>query len=221
MMDFRKVNALTQSIYLVRFEILPEKSKQPKKLLFHILGNSQRVYKVHFPKGQPIKCSCPDHCMRKVNCKHIFFVTTKILKIEPEEWILVTDIDNVANKVGDLLPHLTDIQVSENVSSQYVKFITGKHQETDDSEVTIIIRNTDCCICLCDIDLEDENGKLTVKNKNDVVVCSTCRNGIHVICWDKWSSINGSRTCVYCRSTIKDKSNLSGMEKDEWGIKIL
>ena len=209
-MDFRKHNAITQRIHLVRFEIVPEKSNQPKKLIFHILGNSQRVYKVFFPKEQMMKCSCPDHCVRKVNCKHILFVTTKILNIEPEEWISITDIDNVAKDVAEFLPHLTDIQVSETVARKYAQLIAGETQDTGDDTKTEV-RNTECCVCLSDLDLEE---------KNDILVCSTCKNGIHVLCWNKWSSINGARSCVYCRSLIQH-NRASGMEKDKWGIKIL
>ncbi len=229
-MDFRKRNALTQSIFLVRLET------DATKLTFHILGTSKRVYKVVFEKDREPKCGCPDQCVRKVMCKHIHFVCEKILKIKPEFWHTIEDIASVVAAVNSRLPHLGHSHVIADEADQekynqkleesrqkYKRDMKDKKAEEFVSkflqvpEEKFYVRNEECCICLCNIEPESTS--------KDVMVCKMCLNGVHQQCWSRWGTVNGSSKCVYCRTLIIEKTNIGRTkEKTEstssWGISL-
>lgn len=203
---------MTENIYLVKFE------PKADHLIFHILGTSKVVYKVKFPVGSKPQCTCPDHKIRKNTCKHIYFVCGKVIHIEPNDWCRVDDIVAIADAIMLDFSHLAEehVFVDESLKKKYEEKLSSKSDvDTDTAAVNAIdIRNTECCVCLCDIE--------TASSK-DVMVCCICQNGIHSVCWNKWRQVNKNDRCVYCRSKIERldseiNSRARSLEQHGWGI---
>jgi len=229
--DFRKTNALSQNIYLVRLDVIyplsisaivdgdtsptvDDREKKVSALCFHILGTSKVVYKVNFSQGQSPKCLCPDHKIRKVICKHIYFVCGKIINLNVDQFMKLTDITELSSIVKNRLPHLaTDHVVADkSYTKKYNDFVDNKIPPEDDADFNI--RNDDCCVCLFIIGKEKAF-------RTDVMVCPECHNGIHNNCWKKWCSVNKKehQTCVYCRNPINNaKPGHLKLTMSGWGV---
>src|SRR6478609_1826872 len=192
-MSERKRRGMTENIYLVKFET------KSTYMLFHILGSSKIVYKVKFPVGRNPECSCPDHKVRKRTCKHIYFVCGKVIRlVEPDEWCQVTDLVTVADDILGRFSHLSSehVLVDKKLQQKYENKLAGikDDDDVDLHSTKVDIRNTECCVCLSDFSEQD---------KKSIMVCWTCHNGIHGVCWNKWKQINHADKCVYCRSKIE------------------
>lgn len=202
--DGRRYRGLTESIYLVKLEHVNN------VLVFHVLGSSHVVYKVTCKKGQAPKCTCPDHKFRKAVCKHIVFVCERVTNVKPLMWEEIDSVEKIWKDVTARLPnlHVTD----EYYTSRYAEIL--QNQQIDKKQPTekeVSIRNDDCCVCL---------SELSSESTRDVIVCSTCHNGIHAVCWKKWKQVNDSNRCVYCRTVItSSKGNRDEKVKQAgWGI---
>lgn len=198
----RRTRGLTENIYLVKFE------SDNNNLIFHVLGSSKYVYNIIFKIGMKPTCSCPDHKIRKKICKHIFFVAEKVMHFDVEEWSQTTDIQSAKHLVLSLLPHLADENITANsyYTKQYenitqnISSNKSSNTSSNTSSNKIEIRNDDCCICLCPID---------TNNPKNLIICNTCKNGIHNICWEKWNHVNANKKCVYCRTKLIFPNNLN------------
>ena len=197
-MSTRRERGLTQNIYLVKLDVNPE------SLVFHILGTSHHVYKVVCEKKKDPKCTCPDFTIRKHTCKHIYFVCEKVIQIPPFDWSIIENVPKVGHEVLSRLPNL-HVVADDYYTKKYNTYLQGKGDDLDDTK-TLTIRNTECCVCLCDIDIAGKASK-------DVMVCPTCKNGIHSICWNKWKQVNRDGRCVYCRTEMTQSLKIQG-----WGL---
>ena len=242
----RKESALTQRIFLVGFE--NEEGTTTRNLIFHVLGSSNHIYKVFFPEKDKPSCSCPDHVTRKVYCKHIYFISLKVLLIDPDEWLSRPEkcLDKVSSVVKNSLP-FSNVTADKSVTDMYQPLYmkNGKGDVTNEvnhgeerKQESIYIRNEDCCVCLGEIQSTTPSKENVpcgqtiprlVSNEEDVLVCVTCSNGLHIECWRKWASVNKSETCVYCRSKMqalprgrsrKRKPERLRMIRDQWGVRI-
>jgi hypothetical protein len=199
-MSDRFRRAMTENIFLVKFEF------NENSLFFHILGSSKVVYKITFSVHDSPQCTCPDYKLRKRTCKHIYFVSGKVLHINRSEWINVADINIVANDILSRFSHLASEHVIANneIMKKYenkLKRYTAQQCHGDEDSTKINIRNTECCVCLSEfIDLDDPN------QKQKIIICYTCQNGIHKLCWNKWEQVNKKGLCVYCRNKIMNDS---------------
>lgn len=204
---------MTEEIYLVKFET------KSNYLLFIVLGSSKVAYKVTFPRGMPPRCACPDHSIRKNTCKHIYFVCGKVLHIDPEVWDEIDDIVSISDKVLNNYSHLASEHVlaDEFYKQKYEDALSGKKVLSDRKDDLVKVRNEECAVCLSDIDTKEELRK-------NVIVCTKCHNGVHVICWNKWKQVNNNGKCVYCRTKITDKANEEHhvksqlLQRQGWGI---
>jgi hypothetical protein len=216
-MDDRRRRGLTQRIYLVKLDTFNT------KLVFHVLGASRHVYQISCAKNRVPKCSCPDSTVKRNTCKHIFFVCEKVMGIPPYEWMHVQNITEMTNQVLWSLPHL-GVMVDESRSRRYDEILqkrTGKENSSKSNESSnsaqLVIRNEECCVCLSPIEATSK----------EITVCETCMNGIHDICWEKWSQVNQNGNCVYCRTIIKNADSMIGsqtardfIEESGWGIRL-
>ena len=214
-MDDRDYKAQHDPIYLVRLEC------NDANTVFHVLGTRKIVYKITFSSGNKPKCTCPDFKIRKNVCKHVRFVLMRVLMMTIDQWgeNNENDIKEISDTVVSRLPHLA-VVASKYYTDAYNELLDGtkklekKESSEDDAEHEILVRNEECCVCLCDIDSQ---------KKSDVMLCEVCCNGIHTICWNKWTEINGSNQCVYCRTVIKSsKKKRTGkaeiIENTGWGV---
>lgn len=200
-MSTRRERGLTENIYLVKLD------KNEDSLTFHVLGTSNHVYTVLLKRDTAPKCSCPDHKIRKRNCKHIYFVCERIVDTEPHSWIRANDISAVQKGVLQRLPHL-HLNASEGLIKRYEKIIKGGVKKNDKKDpVEEPLRNTECCVCLDEIE------------RKNAVVCSECNNGVHGKCWERWKHVHKGTACVYCRTVgvgVDDAKD----EMDTWGVRL-
>ena len=74
----RMTRAIREDYKLVNRPIVDKQALTCKLVLLGSTGNS---YKVNF--GRNPTCTCPDHAKGNTTCKHILFVTTQIMGINP------------------------------------------------------------------------------------------------------------------------------------------
>jgi hypothetical protein len=178
-----------------------------KEVKFDVLGASKTVYQVTYPSHGPLKCTCPDHVIRENQCKHIFFITEKVLRrndIKQTSW--EEKREDMAKRLAHLIKHgredgESDVLADEDVVNRYREILTGA--SVDEREH----RNFECGVCLTDF-TDGDTG---------LHVCATCLNAVHNLCWSMWSRNGGSgrRSCVYCRS-----SPGSPPGQGKWGIQL-
>lgn len=143
---------------------------------------------------------------RKQLCKHAHFICERIMKIQAIKWINSgITIDSVNEYITRNLSHL----ISNTLSTEYKETLnTTIDMKKKPHEKEIVARNiaSDCAICLEEL-------------KNQIVICSSCLNGIHDICWKKWKSIkNRNTTCIYCRKLMKIVSKEKEEDDHEGGV---
>jgi len=211
-MSSRRLRGLTENIYLVKLETPgtgTRETSEPQRLVFHVLGTSHRVYRVVCESGKDPKCTCPDHSIRKRICKHTYFVCERVMQIAPFDWCAVTQIPQMGESILKRLPNLADRLVADDdLTQKYDAYLQGK----SDEKKIIQLRNDECCVCLSDMTIRD-----AANDGSSVMVCSTCQNGIHETCWEKWCRVNDGHRCVYCRSKI-NQSLSTVLKKSEWGV---
>jgi hypothetical protein len=205
--DFRKKNGLVQKMFLVKMEY------NKNELFFHILGTSSHVYKIKYNTFQSIpKCSCPDSTFRKVVCKHVHFLSNKVLGEYKDIRFTIDSLHEFYTQTLEKLPHLNGLY-SKDIEKEYNKVIKasqdvlGKKIPSEKEP-----RNTECCICL-------ENLQSTFSENTPIIVCKTCENGLHKVCWDTWSKFTRNNTCTFCR-TINEKEKLASFTDCVGNLKL-
>jgi hypothetical protein len=196
---------MTQPIFMMEFHL------GDKEVKFDVLGTSKTVYQVTYPSRGALKCTCPDHVIHENQCKHIFFITEKVLRRQDTlglgnhtSW--EERRENMAKRLSHLITHgrddgESDVLADEDVVNRYREMLTGV--ATNEREH----RNPECGVCLTDFS-EGERG---------LHVCATCLNAVHAQCWSMWSTGSGSgrRNCVYCRSSPGGPPG-----QGKWGIQL-
>lgn len=80
----RRVKSLRERILLIGV------SQEGGEIICDILSHTDKQYKIQITLTSPnvkVQCTCPDFCIRKVTCKHIYWLGYKKLGYKtPEEW---------------------------------------------------------------------------------------------------------------------------------------
>lgn len=167
-MDPRLSRSLQQRILMLEEQIdLPRVTGN-----YRILGSTGKTYQVNIAP-QTCTCTCPDHCQRSLNCKHILFVLIQVL-------------------------NFSTIEIHTPLTRRTLKAKFKTRQERmevkDDTVHPTVdqkpIKGNDCPICLEPLQLSES-----------IVYCkSTCGNNIHSICMSRWTQHNSSNLyCPLCR----------------------
>lgn len=202
--EFRKQNGLTQRIYLVKMEL----TKGPaQELVFHVLGTSSTVYKIKYSTKVPFpKCSCPDSTFRKQTCKHIHFLSNKVLFNYYNKKFTIDELKALYQDTLKRLPHLDHIY-DKDIEQQYNQVLdesAGILHEIDKPRNA----DEDCCICM------EPFTKNEVENHVKFIVsCKVCKNGIHKECWTRWNKHSHGK-CPYCRAKNSAKKHNEGSHTD-------
>jgi hypothetical protein len=170
----RRLKSLTQRILLIDANLIYCNGygynncifEEISGIDFKILGATNKVYNVQVWREYDhlnCMCSCLDYTMRNRNCKHIYWIGSKKFgNMDPANWL-----------IRDYKTLLTEYWVEE----ENTKIYQG--------------RNTDCPICLEDIDYY-----------TDMIICCKyqCQNAVHANCWSRYYYISGKTNCVVCRA---------------------
>jgi hypothetical protein len=194
----RRERGMTQPIFMMDFHVEEDCVK------FDVLGTSKVVYEVVYPSHGKVKCSCPDHVIHCNTCKHIFFITEKLLRVPTDQdWTATRD------RIAKRLSHLgngnggeADVLADRRDVERYQEILAADAQAPAH-------RNPECGICLTDF--ADEKGLLHV--------CGTCLNAVHEVCWRKWCGAKAARKCAYCRGdTSAGGDHATGHGR--WGVQL-
>lgn len=154
--------------------------------VYTILGSTGKQYRVRVSVSENT-CTCPDHSMRLVDCKHILFVLFQVLGIDRES----LNQDTIIRK-SLFVAALARREVF--ISRQRTSPNAIKHEEEKKELETTLVRKQiegmDCPICL-----------ETLETGEKIVYCKkTCGNNFHDYCFSKWKRANGNdATCPMCR----------------------
>lgn len=153
--------------------------------VYTILGSTGKQYRVRLSVSENT-CTCPDHTMRLVDCKHILFVLFQVLGIDRESL-------NQNTTIRKSLFVAALAMREELISRQRTAPNAIKHEEKNELETTLVrkqIEGMDCPICL-----------ETLETGEKIVYCKkTCGNNFHEYCFSKWKRANGNdATCPMCR----------------------
>jgi hypothetical protein len=182
----RLVNAVTQKLYFIEEKSVDECSREYK-----IMGSTGNIYTVTI--SEALTCTCPDYKLRKVQCKHIYFVLVRVLKVK-SQFINLKKMSKVDLMVlfASKLNLDGSIVISADKKEKYDKAISAN---TTASNETDRKKNDDICpICLDDI--------LDLK---DAYYCKqSCGKNVHIECFNMWAKSKGT-ICVFCRVLWSDE----------------
>jgi len=153
--------------------------------VYTILGSTGKQYRVRV-SSEERTCTCPDHSMRLVDCKHILFVLIQVLGF---------DRDTIHSIKKHTLKEA--LVKRETLLTKHAETNTT-HAETKNSEKKEDIRKqtegADCPICLEPLETGEK-----------IVYCKkTCGNNFHDYCFSKWKRANNNdATCPMCRGQWK------------------
>jgi hypothetical protein len=191
--ESRKERALYQKLYLI--ETIPSTQELEKE--FVVMGSTGNVYTVKIC-SEP-SCTCPDFLRRQRNCKHIFFILLKVMKIDEVDQEYFED-DELREMFSNI-PKITSNLIVDKTLRKLYKKQNGdnsedeeeqeKESKEEDSKVARKPIDDPCPICLEELK----------ENEEDLDYCKYgCGKSIHSKCFFMWSKIN-KETCVFCRAS--------------------
>lgn len=175
---YARINrAINDNIYFI--------SKQPTSnhefLCYFQIAGVTNDYKIHIRCGDIHNqtCSCPDFTARGNICKHLYFTFLKLFKV-PRVQLLKHKLDE--NEISNCNPH------------RYSAGDDDENDEDDKKSLDNCRMNTDCSICLDEIDND---------NPEILCACCVCKNRFHKHCITSYHKFSVSNTCPLCRSNFK------------------
>lgn len=184
--------SLEQKLYL-----LSANQKTTNNWIFEILGSTSSHYIIEINEKHT-KCSCMDYKLRKMACKHIYFIFGKILgNISFCETISMANIRNKFN-LFEIYPDFSE-DMSNKLIRKCVKEIKTENQIDEELSKEM------CSICY------------DCFGVNNLKQCNLCKNHFHEDCISVW--LSKSTTCPLCRGSFsislykdKENENHSGLE---------
>lgn len=178
---------------------------------FHVIGSTGNMYVVKLRNDPEIiansliklctNCSCPDFTLRKITCKHIYFVLSRVLRLPELLWkkgtnFMAQDFLDIymgfknfqKNRLGII--HNPDEKVVESRDKGDKGVLSVSVEKTNQRSVT---EQKECSICLCDFEANEK-----------LVFCyKTCGYNFHELCFQRWILQTKKHQCPLCRSEMK------------------
>jgi SWIM zinc finger/Ring finger domain len=189
----RLERAETQRLYLVERNQTTETTCD-----MVVLGSTGNVYNVHI--GEIPTCSCPDFARKNDLCKHIMFVTLKVIgldKCDPRSYQRAY----LKSELVDMVQLMRNRQVgggtlaNESVRKNYAELKKGgEPQKSDDLHAPRrpLEHDSDCPICFDSLCGSGEGAQLLTYCRG------TCGANFHADCIRAWKT-RGAATCPNCR----------------------
>lgn len=188
--DLRKQRGLKQKLFLIEAVETVEKLTK----IYKVMGSTGNIYTVTI-KEKP-ECTCPDYTTRYKRCKHIYFILTRIMKVDdPDSEIyskkelkeMFLNIPEVAN----------GLFVEKHLKDKYQHLIDElKNGKTEHDP-----KGTDdvCPICMDDL-----------LNGEEFIHCKfSCGRCVHATCFTMWSKVKSDK-CIYCTQPFYGKNIVDG-----------
>ena len=167
---------------------------------FVVMGTTGNVYTVKI--GNKSNCTCMDFRIRQRNCKHLYFILMKVMRIEEICHKIHYNDDELIEMFGNIPEVLSaNLVINDTLKTKYEKKI-GKTNEEKEIIVSSRSKDDNCPICLEEL-----------KNGNSLDFCKFgCGKYIHSLCFSMWAKKNSSM-CVFCRKPWKKVSNKKRRKK--------
>jgi Ring finger domain/SWIM zinc finger len=189
----RLERAETQRLYLVERNQTAETSCD-----MVVLGSTGNVYNVHI--GEIPTCSCPDFARKQDLCKHIMFVTLKVIGLDKSDPRCYQRA-YLPSELVEMMQLMQNRQVgggtlaNESVRKNYAQLKEGgepRSQNPDDlyAPRRPLEHDSDCPICFDS--LGGSGGQLLTYCRG------TCGANFHADCIRAWKT-RGAATCPNCR----------------------
>lgn len=181
----RKNRGLTQKIYLIMTHTY---NNDVLERSYDVMGTTNNVYNV-IVKSQPA-CTCPDYMNRQRRCKHIYFVLSRIMKVQQDKVDKVEYSDSDLKYMFEHIPYITEnLRVNALTAEKYKQLKMNNNGEVSMRKID---DEDECPICL----------DLFYMNTDDITFCRySCGNVIHKTCFDRYTTkqTKDCIKCVYCR----------------------
>lgn len=180
--DARVSRAMCEQMYLFSAH------RSSSNWVLFVMGSRGTVYKV-IMTSRRVCCSCPDFVHHGEHCKHVYFITRRILK--EHDW---------DGRWTPFLSNKLDDMMTRRISMKQ----TMKRVRDDDKENCISKR------ARCDLDASDEPDCMICiqsMEKDPGWHCTTCEKKVaHMRCANRWfvkrSLDNHAPTCPHCSTEI-------------------
>lgn len=169
-------------------QVRPHDDPQGPAATFTVMGATGNIYTTqidHLPT-----CTCPDFSRRGGPCKHLLFVTLRVLNL-PSTDLCIVQQALLTEELQHVLANL-ESRVNPFVVAEEAVRSAWKQRGGGGNATPVKPRNLDdgseCAICF---------DPLT----SDAACCVQCHNGLHKECWQAMLKHKKSSTvpCPYCR----------------------
>ena len=140
----RRERAMTQPIFMIEFHL------EDQAVRFDVLGTSKTVYQVTYPSSGALKCTCPDHVIHGNHCKHIFFITERVLQKRFGDHLTWEERRrNIAKRLAHLSArdgnhNGSDVLADQDIVDRYREILSAGDTDVPQH------RNPECGVCLTD-----------------------------------------------------------------------
>lgn len=142
----RKQRGMSERIMLI------EHNKIDFGYKFLVIGSSSKSYDLILTTIEKPSCTCMDYKMRKYNCKHLYFLFNKILRLDnPDKWNTFS-IETITQKIQEI-----DIRLD---------LLNYTYKD-------ININNDECGICLNEFEEIEKISKCPTCNNGIHAICWT------------------------------------------------
>eukprot|EP00747_Dinoflagellata_sp_TGD_P032763 gnl/TRDRNA2_/TRDRNA2_136194_c1_seq1.p1 gnl/TRDRNA2_/TRDRNA2_136194_c1~~gnl/TRDRNA2_/TRDRNA2_136194_c1_seq1.p1 ORF type:complete len:581 (+),score=77.73 gnl/TRDRNA2_/TRDRNA2_136194_c1_seq1:704-2446(+) len=196
--------ALNHRLYLLARRTLPaDKAASCSGVQLDILGSTGNVYHVKL-HSSGCECSCLDFAKAGGVCKHLLFVTLRVLRLPSDDYRVWqtsytrSELQPIVARLGsDTEPNMTS-ELPSGVQADAV-VLRGYRQALGDDgqQPTRRPLPADCPICFEEM-LEAPEGSAAAAA---IVFCRTCGHNVHADCQCRWAAVaSAGNVCPMCRS---------------------
>eukprot|EP00439_Symbiodinium_sp_Y106_P085167 s548_g27.t2 len=155
-----------------------------------VLGSTGNVYHVELqPQGN--SCTCLDFAKGGGVCKHLLFVTLRVLKLARDDH-RVWQTGFTSSELAPLLEKLRSEEFRAAAAGvQADATIMRGYRKVQGSQDAVLRQPlpADCPICFEQIESEEA-----------AEFCRTCGHNVHADCRRRWAAASGQSSCPMCRS---------------------
>lgn len=182
----RKTRGKIQKIFLI---LTHEFTEDCLERAYDVMGTTGNVYTVVI--NERPTCTCPDFTTRYNRCKHIYFVLTRIMKVDPSQEDNKEYDENNLETMFKNIPQITNnLKVSTDQVVRYKQLRKNKNGEVKQQKIT---DDTQCPVCLGELDDNDED--------EVIIYCKfTCGGNIHKECFEMFNSKQLKPKCLICQN---------------------
>ena len=178
-MDFARLQrALTQRMFLLKATRGVDYAGQAE-WAFTVEGASGTPYKVVLSHGRH-SCACMDFRLRRQPCKHIAFITVRVLRTAKPHLYMSEELDVMLTK------RFTEA--------------TGGAAEDQKAAAAAAAANVNLNDDPCPVCYEE----FTEADRVKISVCGTCKKAVHNECLERWLKsaprMGAQSACFYCRT---------------------